>query len=164
MAAGGLIPLLWRSKHRRAQPGERPQCAIRLNPLRVKRVRRSGPLCPSRPRAFAQRPYASAELRIERFLSMRLFHPSDMLIMRPESWTVIKELLKFLTRASPKGCIDGLPMPRGCPVFAVERTRVCRSASGPWPGCRFYHLRPASPSLPPGLTRIFAALVDFWFS
>src|SRR5258708_25699408 len=117
MAAGGLIPSLWRLRHRRAQPGERPQCAIRLNPLRVKRVRRSGPSCPSRPRAFAQRPYASAELRIERFLSMRLFHPSDMLIMRPESWTVIKELLKFLTRASPKGGIDGVPYSPRLPRF-----------------------------------------------
>ncbi len=110
------------------------------------------------------RPIVSLPVPCLRFLSMRLFHPSDMLIMRPESWTVIKELLKFLTRASPKGGIDGLPMPRGCPVFAVERTRVCRFASGPWPACRFYHLLQVSPSLPPGLTRIFAALVDFWFS
>src|SRR5258708_4870768 len=64
MAAGGLIPLLWRLKHRRARPEQRPQCASHPNPSCVWRESHSGPLCPSRPRAFAQRPYASAELRI----------------------------------------------------------------------------------------------------
>jgi len=46
---------------------------------------------------------------------MRFFHPSHMLIMRLKSWTVIKELLKFLTPRTPKGVLtDWL-----CPSVAL---------------------------------------------